>query len=165
MKLTDGWRKALRIPLGVVLLAGAQLLPAQQVITGGGKRVTVLPAGTAISVQTLDNIDVSQPQPGCKYRVITVGTTELDGTIVVPGGTFGEICIVKEPVEAGPGRKSLYGIKLTGLWVNGKDVVLDSSTYRLTVDPTGSTYPGPRSGVTVYANTVLTFTLKTPAEL
>jgi hypothetical protein len=161
MKLTAGFRML----LAGALLTGAQFLPAQQVTTESGKRITVLPAGTAVSVQTLDNIDVSQPREGCKYRVITVGGTELDGTIVIPGGSYGEICIVKESAEAGPGRKSLYGIKLTDLLVNGKKISLDSSTARLTVDPTGSTYPGPRSGVTIYANTVLTFTLKAPAEL
>lgn len=93
--------------------------------------VTV-PAGTRISVRTIDRIDSSKNHPGDRFEASLEQSLTIDGNVVVAKGAdvYGRLT---ESNKSGTftGRSELQ-LELTGIAVNGQTVPLVTGEYELT---------------------------------
>ncbi|HME35665.1 MAG TPA: hypothetical protein VKF84_10545 [Candidatus Sulfotelmatobacter sp.] len=103
--------------------------------TPGATPVTYLtiPAGTSITVRTIDGIDSTKNHVGDRFQAsLEEPITAQDGRILVPKGAdvFGRL---DESKESGTftGRSQLQ-LELTGIVVNGQTVPLVTGEYELT---------------------------------
>jgi hypothetical protein len=92
--------------------------------------VTV-PAGTRISVRTIDSIDSTQNQPGDRFQASLEEPLMVDGNVIVAKGAdvYGRLT---ESKESGTftGRSQLR-LELTGIVVNGQTVPVVTGEYEL----------------------------------
>jgi hypothetical protein len=100
----------------------------------GAKRpaYVTIPAGTRISVRTIDAIDSTQNQVGDRFQASLEEPLRVDGSEIVStdAGVFGRLA---ESKESGTftGRSQLR-LELTALVVNGQRVTIVTGEYELT---------------------------------
>ena len=91
-----------------------------------------VPAGTSISVRTIDGIDSTKNHVGDRFQATLEEAIVLDGNVVVPKGAdvYGRLA---ESKKSGTftGRSELR-LELTGIVVNGQTVPLVTGEYELT---------------------------------
>jgi hypothetical protein len=91
-----------------------------------------IPAGTLISVRTIDSIDSARNQVGDRFQASLQEPLIVDGTLVVAKGAdvYGRLA---ESKESGTftGRSQLR-LELTGIVVNGQTIPLVTGDYELT---------------------------------
>jgi hypothetical protein len=91
-----------------------------------------IPAGTRISIRTIDSIDSTRNQPGDRFAASLEEPVVVDGSIVIYTGAnvYGRLA---ESKESGTftGRSQLR-LELTAIEVNGQTVPLISGNYELT---------------------------------
>jgi hypothetical protein len=91
----------------------------------------ILPAGTRISVRTIDDIDSTKNRVGYRFRASLEEPLWVDGILVVPKGAdvYGRL---EESKETGTfaGRSELR-VALTGIVVNGATVPLVTGEYEV----------------------------------
>jgi hypothetical protein len=91
-----------------------------------------IPAGTLISVRTIDNIDSSENQVGDRFKASLEEALVVDGNVVVPRGAdvYGRLA---ESKKSGTFTgKSELQLELTGIVVNGQTIPLVTGEYELT---------------------------------
>jgi len=91
-----------------------------------------IPAGTQISVRTIDAIDSTRNLPGDRFQASLAEPLMLDGNVVVDRDTlvFGQLTQSKESGTFS-GRSQLR-LELTGMVVNGKTVPVVTGDYEAT---------------------------------
>ncbi|MEO8594937.1 MAG: hypothetical protein ABI759_16575 [Candidatus Solibacter sp.] len=118
--------KAIKMPLDKVAsidlsepAAVAPPAPAPPPPAAARKAVTV-PAGTAIRVRTIDNIDVDKTQAGAKFRGATDDPIMLGGDVIVPRGA--DVVLVAAKVQQGGKMKGsdLIELKVTAIKVGAR---------------------------------------------
>ena len=91
-----------------------------------------IPAGTSISVRTIDRIDSTKNHVGDRFQASLEEAIVVDGNVVVPKGAdvYGRLA---ESKKSGTftGRSELR-LELTGIVVNGQTVPLVTGEYELT---------------------------------
>ena len=91
-----------------------------------------IPAGTQISVRTIDGIDSTKNQVGDRFQASLEEPLTVDGNVVVPkdADVYGRLV---ESKESGTftGRSELR-LELTGIVVNGRTVPVVTGEYELT---------------------------------
>ena len=91
-----------------------------------------IPAGTRITVRTIDGIDSTKNQPGDSFQATLEESLMVDGNVVVPKGAdvYGRLA---ESKTSGTftGRSELR-LELTGIVVNGQTVPVLTAEYELT---------------------------------
>ena len=96
-----------------------------------------IPAGTQISVRTIDSIDCTKNRVGYRFQASLEQPISVEGRIVVPKGAdvYGR---VQESKETGTftGRSELK-LELTAIVVNGQTVPLVTGEYELSGKPKG----------------------------
>ena len=101
----------------------------------GGPNVpayVTVPAGTRISVRTIDGIDSRENHPGDRFKASLEEALVVNGAIVVPKGAdiYGRLA---ESKKSGTFTgKSELQLELTGIVVNGQTVPLVTGEYELT---------------------------------
>jgi hypothetical protein len=92
--------------------------------------VTV-PAGTRISVRTIDDIDSTKNRVGYRFQASLEEALWVDGNVVIPKGAdiYGRLEGSKE-TGTFAGRSELK-LELTGIVVNGKTVPLVTGEYQV----------------------------------
>lgn len=101
----------------------------------GGANVpanVTVPAGTRISVRTIDRIDSSENHPGDRFKASLEEPLVVNGAVVVPKGAdvYGRLA---ESKKSGTFTgKSELQLELTGIVVNGQTVPLVTGEYELT---------------------------------
>lgn len=90
-----------------------------------------IPAGTRISVRTIDAIDSTKNHVGDRFEATLEEPLTVDGNVVVPKGAdvYGRLEKVKE-TGTFTGRSRLQ-LELTGIVVNGQTVPLVTGEYEL----------------------------------
>ena len=91
-----------------------------------------IPAGTRISVRTIDGIDSTKNQPGDRFQASLEEALTVDGNVVVPKGAdvYGRL---EESKESGKfSGKSQLQLELTGIVINGRTVPVVTGEYELT---------------------------------
>ena len=92
----------------------------------------IIPAGTRISVRTIDGIDSTKNHVGDRFQASLEEPLMVDGKVVVAKGTdvYGRLA---ESKQSGTftGRSQLR-LELTGIVVNGQTVPLATGEYELT---------------------------------
>ena len=90
-----------------------------------------IPAGTRISVRTIDAIDSTENRVGYRFQASLEESLSVDGNLVVPKGAdvYGRL---EESKETGTfvGRSELE-LELTGIVVNGQTVPLVTGEYEV----------------------------------
>jgi len=90
-----------------------------------------IPAGTRISIRTIDSIDSSTNHVGDRFQASLAEPVLIDGHVVIPKGTdvYGRL---EESKETGTftGRSQLR-LQLTGIVVNGQNVPLVTGEYEV----------------------------------
>jgi hypothetical protein len=91
-----------------------------------------IPAGTQISVRTIDAIDSSNSRVGDRFQASLAEPLRLEGSVVVPKDSFvyGRLTQSKESGSF-TGRSQL-GLELTGIVANGKTVPVGTGDYEVT---------------------------------
>jgi hypothetical protein len=101
-----------------------------------------IPAGTRVSVRTIDAIDSTQNQVGDRFQASLEEPLRLDGNEIVSrdAGVYGRL---EESKESGTftGRSQLR-LELTALVVNGRTVPIVTGEYELTGKSRGTNRPG-----------------------
>jgi hypothetical protein len=91
-----------------------------------------IPAGTRISVRTIDGIDSTKNRVGDRFQASLEEPLTVDGNVVVPKGAdiYGRL---EESTKSGTftGRSQLR-LELSGIVVNGQTVPLVTGEYELT---------------------------------
>src|SRR5437879_10766705 len=91
-----------------------------------------IPAGTRISVRTIDGIDSTKNHVGDRFQASLEEPLTVDGSVVVPKGAnvYGRLA---ESKESGTftGRSQLR-LELTGIVVNGQTVPVATGEYAVT---------------------------------
>jgi len=99
---------------------------------GYGPEFVTVPAGTRISVRTIDGIDSTKNNVGDRFQASLEEAVVVDGNVVAPKGTdvYGRL---EESKTSGTftGRSELR-LALTGIVVNGLTVPVVSGEYELT---------------------------------
>jgi hypothetical protein len=82
----------------------------------------MIPAGTALRIRTIDNIDVDAAKAGMKFRASLDDPIMSGGSVVVPRGA--NVVLVASKVEQGGKMKGsdLIQLKATSITVGGKAV-------------------------------------------
>lgn len=97
-----------------------------------------IPAGTRISVRTIDTIDSTRDTAGARFQASLAEPLTLDGHLLVEkyALVYGRLTQSK---EAGTftGRSQL-GLELTGIVVNGKTVPIVTGKYEVTGESRGA---------------------------
>jgi len=90
-----------------------------------------IPAGTQISVRTIDGIDSTMNQVGYRFQASLEEPLMVDGNVVVPkdADVYGRLAESK-PSGTFTGRSELR-LELTGIVVNGQTVPLVTGDYEL----------------------------------
>ena len=91
-----------------------------------------IPAGTRISVRTIDSIDSSHNQVGDRFKASLEEALVVDGNVVVPKGAdvYGRLA---ESKKSGTFTgKSELQLELTGIVVNEQTIPLVTGDYELT---------------------------------
>jgi hypothetical protein len=91
-----------------------------------------IPAGTSISVRTIDRIDSSENQVGDRFKASLEEAVVVDGNVVVPKGAdvYGRLA---ESKKSGTFTgKSELQLELTGIVVNEQTIPLVTGEYELT---------------------------------
>jgi hypothetical protein len=103
----------------------------EHAITRSAAFVTI-PAGTRISVRTIDGIDTTKNQVGDRFQASLEEPLMVDGSVIVAKGAdvYGRLA---ESKESGTftGRSQLR-LELTGIVVNGQTVPVVTGEYELT---------------------------------
>jgi len=91
-----------------------------------------IPAGTHISVRTIDSIDSAENQVGDRFQASLEEPLVVDGNVLVPkdADVYGRLAESKESGTFS-GRSQLR-LELTGIVVNGKTIPLVTGEYALT---------------------------------
>jgi hypothetical protein len=90
-----------------------------------------IPAGTRISVRTIDAIDSTKSHPGDRFQASLEGSLVVDGNVVAAKGAdiYGRLA---ESKKSGTFTgKSELQLELTGIVVNGQTVPLVTGDYEL----------------------------------
>jgi len=97
-----------------------------------------IPAGTRISVRTIDRIDSAQNQVGDRFQASLEEPLTADGNVVVAKGAdvYGRLAEAKKSGTFA-GRSGLQ-LELSGIVVNGQTVPLVTGEYELTGKSRGS---------------------------
>jgi hypothetical protein len=97
-----------------------------------------IPAGTRISVRTIDSIDSTKNRPGDRFQASLEEPLAVDGVVVAPKGAdvYGRLA---ESKKSGTftGRSELQ-LELTGIVVNGQTVPVVTGEYELKGKSRGS---------------------------
>jgi hypothetical protein len=91
-----------------------------------------IPAGTRISVRTIDSIDSSENHAGDRFKASLEEAVVVDGNVVVPKGAdvYGQLA---ESKKSGTFTgKSELQLELTGIVVNERTIPLVTGEYELT---------------------------------
>ena len=90
-----------------------------------------IPAGTRISVRTIDSIDSTQNREGYRFQASLEEPLSVDGNVVVPKGAdvYGRLEGSKE-TGTFTGRSELK-LELTGIVVHGQTVLLVTGEYEV----------------------------------
>lgn len=98
----------------------------------------IIPAGTQISIRTIDSIDSTKNHVGDRFQASLEQPLVVDGNIVVAKGAdvYGRLA---ESKKSGTftGRSQLQ-LELTGIVVNGQTVPLVTGEYQLTGESRGA---------------------------
>ncbi len=91
-----------------------------------------IPAGTTISVRTIDEIDSAQSQGGASFQASLAEPVVVEGNVVVAkdADVYGRLVEAKQPGTF-TGRSQLR-LELTAIVVNGKTVRLVTGEYQVT---------------------------------
>lgn len=112
--------------------AGSSLNDAAMATTTQPPTYVTIPAGTRISVRTVDGIDSTKNRVGDRFQASLEEPLTVDGNVVVPKGAdiYGRL---EESKTSGTftGRSQLR-LELTGIVVNGQTVPLVTGEYELT---------------------------------
>ena len=91
----------------------------------------MIPAGTRISVRTIDGIDSTKNHPGDRFQASLQEPLIVDGSVIAPKGTdvYGRLA---ESKKSGTfSGSSQLRLELTGIVVNGHTVPLVTGDYEL----------------------------------
>ena len=101
----------------------------------------VIPAGTIITVRTIDNIDSEQTSPGKKYRASVDDPVVIGNQVIIPRGA--DCTIVIDKVQE---NKEL-AIKLYDVTVEGKRYDVAANYAQIQAEGTSKTKKGVRRSV------------------
>jgi hypothetical protein len=90
-----------------------------------------IPAGTRISVRTIDSIDSTKNRAGYRFQASLEETLSVDGNVVVPKGAdvYGRL---DESKQTGTfAGKSQLKLQLTGIVINGQTLPLVTGEYEV----------------------------------
>jgi len=98
----------------------------------GPKTIVTVPAGTQMSIRTIDSIDSTKNHVGDRFQASLEEPLVVDGNVVVPKGAdvYGRLAESKTSGTFA-GRSELQ-LELTGIVVNGQTVPLVTGEYQLT---------------------------------
>ena len=105
--------------------------------SNANRRVT-LPAGTLISVRTIDSIDSTKNHSGDRFQASLEQPLTVNGNVVVPKGAdvYGRL-VESKSSGTFTGRSQLQ-LELTGIVVNGEIVPVVTGEYELTGNSRGA---------------------------
>lgn len=114
--------------------------PAEAATAAGPQNTTTvtIPAGTRISVRTIDGIDSTKNHPGDRFQASLEEPLSVDGLVVAPKGAdvYGRLA---ESKKSGTFTgKSELQLELTGVVVNGQTVPVVTGEYELKGKSRGS---------------------------
>src|SRR2546426_735296 len=89
-----------------------------------------IPAGTSVSVRTIDSIDSEVNHSGEIFKASLDGPIVLDGDIVVPSGTDVYIKLVQARSAGHMSGRSELGLELVRMEFQGKSYALASNEYQ-----------------------------------
>jgi hypothetical protein len=107
-------------------------VPSKEItVPSADETVVTIPAGTRISVRTIDAIDSTKNRVGDRFQASVEEALWVDGNVVIPKGAdvYGRL---EESKETGTftGRSELK-LELTGIVVHGQTVPLVTGEYEL----------------------------------
>jgi hypothetical protein len=99
--------------------------------TARPSRYVTVPAGTRLSVRTIDAIDSTQNQVGDRFQASLEEPIVVDGTEVVPKGADIYGRLTQSKATGTFAGKSQLGLELTGIVLNGRTVPLVTGEYQV----------------------------------
>jgi hypothetical protein len=100
--------------------------------SSGSKATVTIPAGTQISIRTIDSIDSTKNHVGDRFQASLEQPLVVDGNVVVPKGADIYGRLVESKTSGTFTGKSELQLELTGMAVNGQTVPLVTGEYQLT---------------------------------
>lgn len=129
------------------------------------KNSLVLPTGTRIFVQVIENIGVAGVKEEGVFRARTAEEVRAQGTVIIPKDSIAHIRVTNNSGQA-DGGVALYSAQLIDVEFAGQMYAVSTDTRDFPIDSsTGSPYSGRITGLIIPENTLLEFTLKAPFSI
>jgi len=116
----------------------ASSVPDAAGAAAGSKAYATIPAGTQISVRTIDSIDSTKNHVGDRFQASLEQALVVDGNVVVAKGADVYGRLTESKTSGTFAGKSELQLELTGIVVNGQTVPLVTGEYELTGKSRGS---------------------------
>lgn len=88
-----------------------------------------IPAGTAISVRLIDEIDSQKSNPGATFRASLAEPLTVGGETVAPRGADATVKLVDEKNSGRIAGRTVLTVELVSLKIRGRDVPVDTSSF------------------------------------
>jgi len=110
----------------------ASSIPDASGATSWAKAYVTIPAGTQISIRTIDSIDSAKNRVGDRFQASLEEPLVVDGNVIVTKGADVYGRLAESKTSGTFAGKSELQLELTGIVVNGKTVPVVTGEYELT---------------------------------